>query len=126
MNPRAVQMAKAVTEYNAGSIDTELLGNILAPQYRGWTNNSANYYTRSDGIPDIEFWQQGSPFMGQPCVYGYQEDGTPVYRWFPVRPSNYWVEGSSYPVRGIVPGLFSGTPFPAPIDNLDPYLNPSP
>jgi hypothetical protein len=117
MNPRAVQMAKAVAEYDAGSIDTELLGNILAPQYRGWTNNSANYYTRSISDP---LYAHGSPFMGQPCVYGYI-DGNPVYRWFPSRPSNYWL-GSSYPVRGIVPGLFSGTPYPAPIDNLDPYV----
>ena len=123
MNPRAVQMAKAVAEYDAGSIDTELLGNILAPQYRGWTNNSANYYTRSDGIPFIEYWVHGLPFMGQPCVYGYLDDGTPLYRWFPVRPSNFWVS-SSYPVRGIVPGSVSGAPLPPPIDNLDSYFTP--
>jgi hypothetical protein len=123
MNPRAVQMAKAVAEFDSGSIDTELLGNILAPQYRGWTNNSANYYTRSDGIPFIEVWVHGLPFMGQPCVYGYLDDGTPLYRWFPVRPSNYWFN-SSYPVRGIVPGYVSGTPLPPPIDNLDPYFTP--
>jgi hypothetical protein len=123
MNPRAVQMAKAVAEYDAGSIDTELLGNILAPQYRGWTNNSANYYTRSDGVPFIEYWVHGLPFMGQPCVYGYLDDGTPLYRWFPVRPSNFWFS-SSYPVNGIVPGNVSGAPLPPPIDNLDPYFIP--
>jgi hypothetical protein len=122
MNPRAVQMAKAVAEYDAGSIDTELLGNILAPQYRGWTNNSANYYTRS---PDLAaLWFHGSPFMGQPGVYGYQEDGTPLYRWFPVRPSN--IQGLAGPdyaqVRGITPSPFSGLPEPPPIDNLDTYI----
>ena len=126
MNPRAVQMAKAVAEYDAGSIDTELLGNILAPQYRGWTNNSANYYTRSDGIPFIEHWVHGLPFMGQPCVYGYLEDGTPLYRWFPVRPSN--IQGLADPdyaqVRGITPSLLSGFPGPPPIDNLDSYFTP--
>lgn len=124
MNPRAVQMAKAVAEYDAGSIDTELLGNILAPQYRGWTNNSANYYTRSAPIP---LWYQGSPFMGQPCVYGYLDDGTPLYRWFPVRPSNYWPTGFGTPaqaVRGIVPSLLSGYPTPPPIDNLNSYTTP--
>jgi hypothetical protein len=125
MNPRAVQMAKAVAEYDAGSIDTELLGNILAPQYRGWTNNSANYYTRSPDPAGI--WVHGSPFMGQPGVYGYQEDGTPLYRWFPIRPSNFQgFVGSAKPdyakVRGIVPGFFSGTLGPAPIDNLDLYV----
>ena len=120
MNPRAVQMAKAVTEYNAGSIDTELLGNILAPQYRGWANNSANYYTRSSG-PD-GFWSHGSPFMGQPCVYGYVE-GTPVYRWFPVRPSNIQGFLPDYAqVRGITPSPFSGVLAPPPIDTLDLYI----
>jgi hypothetical protein len=122
MNPRAVQMAKAVAEYDAGSIDTELLGNILAPQYRGWTNNSANYYTRTG----VSFWNPGSPFMGQPCVYNYQSDGSPLYRWFPVRPSNTWwdsngAQQNAIPVRGIVPSGLSGTAYIPPIDNLDVY-----
>jgi len=121
MNPRAVQMAKAVTEYNAGSIDTELLGNILAPQYRGWTNNSANYYTRSPNLAGL--WSHGSPFMGQPCVYGYLDDGTPVYRWFPIRPSSFIGYGLAFAqMRGIIPSALSGVPVPPPIDNLDPAV----
>jgi hypothetical protein len=116
MNPRAVRMAKAVTEYDSGSIDTALLGNVLAPQYRGWTNNSANYYTKTGST----LWNPGTPFMAQPCVYGYVE-GQNLYRWFPVRPSNVWPQGMGYtiqPVRGIVPSLLSGTPTPPPIDTL--------
>lgn len=119
MNPRAVQMAKAVAEYDAGSIDTELLGNILAPQYRGWTNNSANYFTQ---VPPDQTWQAGNPFMSQPCVYGYN-NGTPIYRWFPVRPSNTWNGFGALPIRAITPSLYSGTPTPPPIDGLA-YVNP--
>lgn len=119
MNPRAVQMAKAVTDYNAGSIDTELLGNVLAPQYKGWTNNSANYFTQV--APDST-WQTGNPFMGQPCVYGYN-NGTPIYRWFPVRPSNTWNGSGALSIRAITPSLYSGHPTPPPIDGLA-YVNP--
>lgn len=97
-------MAKAVAEFNGGSIDTDLLGNILAPQYKGWTNNSPNYYTRTGS----DQWKPGSPFMGQPTVYNYQS-GQGLFRWFPTRPPG---------IRGIVPGEYSGTLEKPPIDNL--------
>ena len=122
MNPRAVQMAKAVTEYNAGSIDTELLGNILAPQYRGWANNSANYFTRTENLQ----FNPGTPFAGQPCVYSYDASGTLRYRWFPVRPTNIWWTNSggfqpTKPIRAIVPCGTTGSIPPPPIDNLTAY-----
>ena len=117
MNPRAVQMAKAVVD--SGLVDVELLGNILAPQFKGWTNNSANYYTQ---VPPAPSWQAGNPFMSQPCVYSYNE-GTPIYRWFPVRPSNTWNGAGSIPIRAITPSFFSGAPVPPPIDILE-YVNP--
>jgi len=120
MNPRAVQMAKAVTEYNAGSIDTELLGNILAPQYRGWTNNSANYFTRSAPVP---LWVHGSPFMGQPSVYGYSYNGIPIYRWFPMKQYIFSAEPNPKG-RAIVPLSSEVFSFPPPADNLDPLVTP--
>ena len=120
MNPRAVQMAKAVAEYDAGSIDTELIGNILAPQYRGWTNNSANYFTRPGSL-----WEPGTPFMGQPSVYSYNSAFGPRYRWFPVRPSNWWIDQGGIPVgstvRAIAPNETTGTSDPPPIDTLATY-----
>jgi hypothetical protein len=110
-------MAKAVVD--AGTVDVDLLGNVLAPFYKSWANNSVNYYTQ---VPPDPTWQAGNPFMAQPCVYGYN-NGTPIYRWFPVRPSNTWNGAGAIPVRAITPSLYSGFPEPPPIDTLA-YVNP--
>ena len=114
MIPRAVQMAKAVTD--SGIVDVAIQGNILAPFGRGWTNNSVNYYTN---FISPTFWDPGSPFMGQPSVYTYDSDGFPLYRWFPVRPSTFFYYFNS---DAIVPSGFSAAPFPPPIGTLDPYF----
>ena len=119
MNPRAVLMAKAVAD--SGVVDVALQGNILAPFGRGWTNNSVNYFT----LTEAALWEPGNPFMGQPCVYYYNE-GQPRYRWFPVRPSNWWVDQGSIPVTGltvraITPSEVSASMDPPPIGTLAPY-----
>lgn len=44
MNPRAVQMTKLVKSFLSPS-DLAKYGNILAPSYRSWQNNSMEYYT---------------------------------------------------------------------------------
>jgi|694.fasta_scaffold01972_13 hypothetical protein len=106
MNPRAVQMAKAIAEYNSGSINTGLLGNILAPFLRGWTNNSVNYFTFPENIQV----DPGTPFAAQPCVYSYTDTGAYRYRWFPVRPSNIWwtEEGGFQPTKPISAIIYCG------------------
>jgi|694.fasta_scaffold01972_14 hypothetical protein len=116
MNPRAVQMAKAVVD--SGLVDVELLGNVIAPFMRGWTNNSANYYTNS---VSPAYWNPGSPFMGQPTVYTYDFSGGALYRWFPIRPQVFGFFSSSLP-DAITPSSFSASPFPPPIGNLTPYF----
>ena len=114
MIPRAVKMAKAVTD---SELDTGRYGNILAAFPNGWTNRSANYYTQS---VNPAWWDPGTPFMAQPTIYGFTSAGQPIYRWFPQRPSVFW-DFNTVPVRAIVPGPLSSAPVPPPIGDLSVY-----
>ena len=123
MIPRAVQMAKAVTD--SGLFSSEQ-GNILAPFCRGWANNSVNYVTYGtpeNGAYDLPGFYAGAAFPAQPSVYGFV-DGQPFWRWFPVKPCNILLTPGSLSytfvpqVRGIVPSLASFIFLPPPLDTL--------
>ena len=123
MIPRAVQMAKAVTDSELFPLEQ---GNILAPFCRGWTNNSVNYATfGTEAAPAYGFGglYAGVPFQSQSSVYGFV-GGQPFWRWFPVKPSSIFLGantmffGSIPEVRGIAPSGFSFTSTPPPLDAL--------
>ena len=123
MIPRAVQMAKAVTDSELFSPEQ---GNILAPFCRGWTNNNVNYVTYGTpeaGAYGFPGFYAGVAFPAQSSVYGFV-DGQPYWRWFPVKPStiflgaNTMFYGTIPEVRGIVPSQFSFVPAPPPLDTL--------
>lgn len=123
MIPRAVQMAKAVTDSEFFSPEQ---GNILAPFCRGWTNNNHNYVTW--GTPETGTYgfsgsYAGMAFAAEPSVYGFI-DGQPFWRWFPVKPRTIYLApnemffGTIPSVRGIVPSAFSFVPAPPPLGTL--------
>ena len=74
MNPRAVQMSKLVKSFLSPS-DLAKYGNILAPTYRSWQNNSMEYYTNLQ--PNGYGVNPGDPVMFEYRVNSYtQETGS--------------------------------------------------
>jgi hypothetical protein len=86
MIPRAVQMAA----YVATQIDTEELGNILAPFYKSWPNNWGQYYTSGDN--------QGLGTMFAFNVHSFTTGGAPRWAQPPARDFGNRFTGYMYPV----------------------------
>jgi hypothetical protein len=109
MVPRSVLMAKAVKD---AGVDVELLGNVIAKQYRGWTNNGNNdYYTRNDAVyGDI----QGQPtgYLYDVRSYGNPTDGEARWGQGPCRLNAETYSAILYPIADRI--------VPPPIDNLGP------
>ncbi len=68
MNPRAVQMSKLVKSL-LSSADLAKYGNVLAPTYRSWQNNSMQYYTQLQ--PNGYGVDPGNPTMFDYVVHSF-------------------------------------------------------
>jgi len=122
MNPRAVQMAKAVASILS---PTELAeyGNVLAPTYKGWNNNSMQYYTNQTNTYGV---YPGAPTMFDYWVNGFSSTGQPRWAMPPARFNQQSVlpDNSSPAVNNPAAIQYSFTyprsnnPVPPPIGNL--------
>ena len=81
MNPRAVQMSKLVA---STLTPTQLAqyGNVLAPTYRSWQNNSMQYYTNLTNTYGV---YPGAPTMFDYWVNGFSSTGQPRWAMPPAR-----------------------------------------
>lgn len=86
MIPRAVKMAKAVTDEYL----PHHMGNILAPFYFSWPNNWGQYYTSGPNT--------GLGTMFSFSVHSFDTNGAPRWSQPPARRFNTSFSGALYPV----------------------------
>ena len=107
MVPRSVKMAKAVAD---SGVDVDTLGNVIAKQYRGWSNNGVNdYYTRnSPEYGDVQGLPTG--YLYDVRSYGNPAEGKPRWGQGPRRLNAQTYSAILYPIADRL--------VPPPIDTL--------
>lgn len=99
MVPRTVQMAKEVQATLA--FITDEIGNIVAPSYRGWTNNAAEYYTELVNSYGV---QPGNPTGFNYNVHSFTGSHvmvTPTLQVYYPTWNSKWAQPPQRPVDGL-------------------------
>jgi hypothetical protein len=85
MIPRAVQMAKAVSDI-IGPSNVEEYGNIISKPYKGWSNIYGSYFLGSPGSSPSD--TLGNPAMFSYSVHSWASGNNPKWAQPPLRMFN--------------------------------------
>jgi hypothetical protein len=104
MNPRAVQMSQVVASILSPA-QLAQYGNILAPTYKSWQNNSMQYYTNLTNTYGV---YPGAPTMFDYWVNGFTPFRGPIKTFIgPINAGSLYTSGV-YSARPLTGGSGSG------------------